>query len=139
MVSSQCLQGASVNISTATFPPTEDLLFVAPQSNVQSVIVPEMRFNCYGYVTSWSALTVVDSTANFLSFLEYWITFTLWRPNVNKGFDLVGTSLVSFKNLQVDPIDNSAGLAPPRFSYFRFANRRSNAGNLSFQPGDMIG
>ena len=111
MVSSQCLQRASV-ISTASFPPTENLLFVTPQSNIQYVIVLEMRFNCYGYVTSWSALTVVDGTANFLSFLDYWITFTLWRPHINKGYDLVGTSLVSIEKLQVDPIDNSAGLAP---------------------------
>ena len=140
MVSSQCLQGASVNVSTETFPPTEDLLFVAPQSRLQHVIVPEMRFNCYGYVTSWSALTVVDSTANFLSLLDYFITFTLWRPNENIGYDLVGTSLVSFENLQVDPIDNSTGLAPQRYSYFRFVSKPSNAGgNLSFQPGDVIG
>ena len=140
MVSSQCLQGASLNVSTETFPPTEDLLFVAPQRNLQYVIVPEMRFNCYGYVTSWSALTVVDGTANFLSFLDYWITFTLWRLNENKGYDLVGTSLMSFENLQVDPIDNSTGLAPQRYSYFRFESKPSNAGgNLSFQPGDVIG
>ena len=138
IVSSQCLQGASLNVSTETFPLTEDLLFVAPQRILQYVIVPDMRFNCYGYVTSWSALTVVDSTANFLSFVDYWITFTIWRPNPNKGYDLVGTSLVSFENLQVDPIDNSTGLAPQRYSYFRFVNRQP-IGNLSFQPGDVIG
>ena len=138
MVTSQCLQGANLNVSTETFPPTEDLLFVAPQSRLQQVIVPEMRFNCYGYVTSWSALTVVDNTTNLLSLLDYWITFTLWRPNANKGYDLVGTSLVSFDNLQMDPIDNSTGLVPQRYSYFRFVNREPT-GNLSFQPRDVIG
>ena len=135
---SQCLQGASLNVSTETFPLTEDLLFVAPKRSLQYVIVPEMRFNCYGNVTSWSALTVVDSTANFLSILDYWITFTLWRPNANKGYNLVGISFVSFENLQVDPIDNFSGLAPQRYSYFRFMNREP-FGNLSFQPGDVIG
>ena len=139
MVSSQCLQGASLNVSTETFPLTEDLLFVAPKRSLQYVIVPEMRFHCYGNVISWSALTVVDSTANFLSILDYWITFTLWRPNANKGYDLVGTSLVSFENLQVDPIDNFSGLAPQRLSYFRFVKRVPASSNLSFQPGDVIG
>ena len=139
LVSSQCLQGASLNVSTETFPPTEDLLFVAPKRNLQYVIVPEMTFNCYGYVTSWSALTVVDSTANFVSILDYFITFTLWRPNANKGYDLVGTSLVSFENLQVDPIDSFSGLAPQQLSYFQFVKRVPASSNLSFQPGDVIG
>ena len=50
----------------------------------------------------------------------------------------MSTSFVSFENLQVDPIDNSTGLAPQRYSYFRFVNRQP-IGNLSFQPGDVIG
>ena len=139
MVTSQCLQGSDVNISTATFPATEDLLFVEPQNKLQYVIVPEMKFSCYGNITSWSALTVVDSTANFLSILDYWITFTLWRPRPgNTGYDLVGTNLVAFENLQVDPVDNSTGLAPQRFSYFTFVNKEPTS-TISFQPGDVVG
>ena len=70
MVPSQCLQGANLDVHTETFTPTEDLLVVPPQRNLQYVIVPEVRFNCYGLVTSWSALTVVDSTANLLALLD---------------------------------------------------------------------
>ena len=140
VVTSQCLQGSDVNISTATFPATEDLLYVAPQQSLQYVIVPEMKFSCYGNITSWSALTVVDSTDSFLSNLDYWITFTLWRPRPgNTGYDLVGTNLVSFENLQVDPIDNSTGLAPLRYSYFRFMGRVPARTTISFQPGDVVG
>jgi len=75
MVASQCLQGSVVNVSSADFPATEDLLYVAPQRNLQYVIVPEMKFNCYGNITAWSALTLVDSTGNLLSVLDYVITF----------------------------------------------------------------
>ena len=140
MVTSQCLQGSDVNISAASVPATEDLLYVAPQKSLQYAIVPEMKFNCYGNITSWSALTVVDSAGNFPSLLDYWLTFTLWRPRPgNTGYDLVGTNLVAFENLQVDPIDNSTGLAPQRFSYFRFVNRVPASTTISFQPGDVVG
>ena len=139
MVMSKCLQGSDADISTANFPATEDLLFVEPQKKLQYVIVPEMKFNCYGNITSWSAFTVVDSTENLHSTLTYWLTFTLWRPRPgNTGYDLVGTNLVSFENLQVDPVDNSTGLAPQRFSYFRFVNKEPTS-TISFQPGDVVG
>ena len=100
------------------------------------MMVPEMTFNFYGYVSSWSALTVAEGRG-FLSFFQVLIiglhSLYIWRPNANKNYDLLGTRLVPFQNLQVDPIDNSIGLAPPFCSYFRFVNRLSNAGNLSFQ------
>ncbi len=139
----QCLEGNTLD--TSSTPDTEDLMYLTPQVQLQHVIAPQLRFNCYGYITSWSARTVVDNNPSFLTQLSYQITFTLWRPR-NDGsqgnYDLVGRNDLTFELSEdkLTPIDNSSGLVPDRYYYFTFQNKAPLENqNLSFQPGDVVG
>lgn len=143
-MAAQCLQGASPDTQATVPPATEDLRYLAPDQHLQSVIVPALHFNCHGYITSWSALTVIDSNPTFLQLLTYTITFTLWRPREEGSYDLVGVNDLTFEMNELvsgsTPIDNSSGLVPERYVYFSFQNKRPIENrNLSFQPGDVVG
>ena len=143
-MAAQCLHGASPDTQTTVPLATEDLLYLAPAQHLQSVIVPALDFNCHGYITSWSALTVIDSNPTFIALLTYQITLTLWRPREEGSYDLVGVNDLIFRETElrsgITPIDNSSGLVPERYVYFSFQNKRPIENrNLSFQPGDVVG
>lgn len=143
-VMSQCLTGSRLDASTAGVPATQELGFVAPLTSQQYVIVPEMAFQCYGYITSWSALTLINNKESFLLNLNYQITFTLWRPRGDGSYDLAGVNDLTFgmKDFMnaITSIDNSTGRAPENSSYFHFQNKQPIINsNISFQPGDVIG
>ena len=78
MVSSHYWQEASLNVSTENFPPTEDLLFVLPKRNLQYVIVPEMRFNCYSDVVTSSAIEIQTHQCKLQWQLDCCTQFVHW-------------------------------------------------------------
>ena len=98
------------------------------------VIVPEMRFECHGYITGWSALTQLDSTEAVLDNLNHDITFQLWRPSARGSgiYEIVWSKTLGFIS---DTL--RAGLFTE--NGIQFFNFTSNDERLYFQPGDVIG
>ncbi len=82
-------------------PNTETVRFLQSSSTSQEgrqVIVPKMRLDCSGYITNWSAHTLILTEPNFLDSLTHTITFQVWRPdsrNTN-SYSLVGSNELRF-------------------------------------------
>lgn len=45
------------------------------------VVIPQLKFDCHGSVTSWHALTHFSTADTALDVLFHDITFQLWRPS----------------------------------------------------------
>lgn len=138
---SQCITNNNVNIS-AKPPTTEMLEYFAAGKQLQQVIIPEMRFNCHGKITSWSALTIVNKDPSFLELLSHQLTFTVWRPREGNNYDLVGQNVVLSEGDElihgITQINNSSGLIHSDIGYFRF-DMKKPAEQIAFQPGDVVG
>ena len=101
------------------------------------VIVPDMRFDCHGYISGWSALTQFDSNDAAINHLIHDITFQLWRPSPSddrvysfvgsQNFDFIGASL------------RSGLIVVNGTQFFRFTSAESEDEMLYFQPGDVVG
>ena len=133
-----------------TFPPQEQFLpnenvtYLTPdttQSVGYLVIVPQMRFDCHGYVTGWSALTRLCSSDPAIDYLKHGITFQLWRPSTRDSgsYTFVGSNSLGFIGRGL-----RAGLTVvngTQFFKFTSAQPSGNQGGmrLAFQPGDVIG
>ena len=105
------------------------------------VIVPEMRFNCYGNITGWSALVQFRSNDVAITVLHHDITFQLWRPSSreNRVYSFVGSQTVSFvaNNLR----ENLIVVNGIQYLNFTSAQPRDTAPGdmLLVQPGDVVG
>ena len=102
------------------------------------VIVPQMRFNCNGTVTGWSAITQFESNQAAIDNLYHDITFQLWRPSARDSgiYTFVGSQTVAFvsESLQENLI------VVNDTQYLNFTSARPFGENrLTFQPGDVVG
>ena len=120
-----------------------DFDYIAPDSTDgvgYLVIVPQMRFDCHGYVSGWSAHTYLDSDDSAIDILNHDITFQLWRPSAedNSIYSFIGSQKLVFigESLRngLTIIDNGR-----RFFNFTSAQPRNEDLQLHFQPGDIIG
>ena len=102
------------------------------------VLVPEMRFNCHGYITGWSALVQLDSNDDAITYLHHDITFQLWRPSSRDSdvFSFVGSQTIA---LVGDSIRRGL-VVVNGIQYLNFTSATHDPGErLVFQPGDVIG
>ena len=103
------------------------------------VIVPEMRFNCHGYITGWSALLSFEFSESAFNNFEHDITFQLWRPSPRDSgiFTFVGSSNIRFfPTVLPDGVTFIDGSS----NYFNLTSVTPSRGqNLRFQPGDVMG
>ena len=103
------------------------------------VIVPDMRFDCHGYISGWSALTWLNSNNVAIDNLNHVITFQLWRPSPSDGrvYTFVGSQRLDFIGASL-----RAGLTVVNGTqFFRFTSdsAESDDERLYFQPGDVVG
>ena len=118
----------------------EGVEYIRPQTNRSVgylVIVPEMRFNCHGYITGWSALTQLNSTERTINNLIHDITFQLWRPSARSSgtYDFIGSQTLEFGAMMLrDGLKTVNGK-----QFFNFTSVGLNEEQLYFQPGDVIG
>ena len=99
------------------------------------VILPGFKFNCYGYVTNWSALVVFENTT---SSAAHEIHFQIWRPNVTGRYMLAGFHRLAVISPQSNSVSTNGGLL-----FYNITNRVENIRGgdkpLYFQPGDILG
>ena len=104
------------------------------------VIVPEMSFTCYGYITGWSAVTQLSDTVvnnQSLDNLVRDITFQLWRPtDKDSVYSFVGSNVLNF----IGPSLRSVLTVVNDTHYLNFSDVAPSGDDmLVFQPGDVIG
>ena len=129
------------------FPPINQFLlednihYLMPDSTQEVgylVIVPEMRFNCYGNITGWSALVQFELA---ITHLYHDINFQIWRPSSRENgvFSFVGSQTISF----VDEILRENLIVVNGIQYLNFTSaqpRDTASGDmLLVQPGDIVG
>ena len=118
----------------------EDIDYLVPDAT-HSVghlaIVPEMRFDCHGYITGLNALTQLDSSDAVIQHLNHDITFQLWRPSANDSgvYELVWSKVLDFIGDTIrDGLVTENGI-----QFFNFTSILPNDEQFYFQPGDVIG
>ena len=105
----------------------------------RQVIAPEMRFNCHGYVTNWTAHTLVLTSVNYVELLTHTITFQVWRPNAaGHSYTLVGSNQLNFAG---EELSNGITLIPgvTNMAYFRLSQEVPMSERIHVVPGDSIG
>ena len=133
--------------SHEAFPSTEQFLledcntnYLVPNANARVghlVIVPEMKFNCNGTITGWSALAQFSSNEGAINQLFHDITFQLWRPSAEDSsiYTFIGSQMVKF--VAQDIRDNLVIVNDTQ--YLNFTSPPSSGEMLTFQPGDVVG
>lgn len=103
----------------------------------KQVIVPQMMFDCHGYVTNWTAHTLI--LTRFIRHLPHTITFQVWRPHPNgRSYSLVGSNTLKFAGTALrDGITSIPGT--PDMGYFSFNERMEQGDQIHFVPGDVVG
>ena len=145
---SECLRNL-LDIGNVSPPETSQLRYFEPISNktlerpLRQVLVPQLKFTCHGVITSYSALTVVRAIQSFLDFLQFEITFVVWRPRALGIYDLVGYNRLLFSSAKLRNgllvIDNSTGSVAENDAYFKFTEEQAPDEPVLFQPGDVLG
>ena len=109
----------------------------ATQSVGYLVIVPQMRFDCHGYITGWSALTQFSSEDVVIDTLNHDITFQLWRPSTeNSGiYTFVGSNNLDF----ISGVLRAGLTVFNGTQFFNFTASLDQGEILAFQPGDVVG
>ena len=119
-------------------PDPEDADYLQSEQGTQ-VIVPEMRFDCVGSVTAWSAHTLVLTLENFVEFLTHTITFQVWRPDESgASYTNIGSNKLTF---QGTALSNNVTYIPDRnnSAFFSFHQPIPPAEQIHFLPGDVVG
>ena len=103
------------------------------------VIVPEMKFNCHGYITDWSALVQFASSEDAINHLRHDIAFQIWRPSTRDSgiYTFVGSQVIDF--VAGGLRDNQVAVDGIQYINFTSAQPREPGERLVFQPGDVVG
>ena len=78
----------------------QDYLLVANTSSEfgYQVLIPGIRFNCHGFIQSWSALTVLNNfQATALFYLAHHLYFQLGRPTEKGRYKLIDDDHLVFE------------------------------------------
>jgi hypothetical protein len=104
-------------------------------------LLPGLKFNCYGKLTSWSALVVYRYRPG--SGALYQVTFQVWRPNGSGRYRLVGFDKLSSSTSPINSTHENEELA---YYYLSNATEQRDGNQTSennkplyFKPGDIIG
>lgn len=116
------------------------------------IIVPEMRFSCYGTITAWSGLISVEADLTNSRQIPEGLQLHLqvWRPLLDNTFDLVGSDLLVFNSEELSEVSSLNSSAHHNIThreryYYEFSEKEGNStsgkgsGGISFQQGDVIG
>ncbi len=134
---SRCYRGTT-DIQDYPLPSPDDARYLQSDQGKQ-VIVPEMRFDCVGSVTRWSAHTLVLTLENFLEILTHTITFQVWRPSEDgQSYTLVGSNELRFSGTA---LINNITQIPDRntTAFFSFEQSIPEQEQIYFLPGDVVG
>ena len=119
----------------------EDIDYQLPSRTVSVgylVIVPQLKFDCHGSITSWHALTYFNTQDAALDVLFHDITFQLWRPSAedNRVYSFVGSSMARFIS---DQIRAGRTILEDGTQFFNLTSTPPAQERLQFQPGDVVG
>ena len=118
-----------------------EVQYVSPndESNLsQQIIFPGIQFDCTGYITAWSALTVLDIRFIQPHTLLHQIHFQVWRPNVARtSYSLVGSNQLTFDYDELRNVFQTDNSTPTAF--FNFTNKTIGMDQIYFQPKDVVG
>lgn len=105
----------------------------------QQVIVPQLRFSCLGYVSSWSAHALVLTRPNFIESLTHVMLLQVWRPSQgNESYTRVGYNVLRFQGATLrDGITPDPGTNDTAF--FSFTQQVPPDQQILVQPGDVVG
>lgn len=105
----------------------------------QQAIVPQLRFSCLGYVSSWSAHALVLTRPNFVGSLTHVMLLQVWRPSQgNESYTRVGFNVLQFQGatlrngITLDPRTNDT-------AFFSFTQQVPPDQQILVQPGDVVG
>lgn len=137
-VSEECLDG-SLDIKVQRPPVPKLQHFVTPGAEDQHFIAPQLAITCYGRISSWSALTVIQKPHENYT---HRLTFAVWRPRKGGQYNLIGQNHLSFPASEMKKgifsMDNTSGSLPSNIAYFQFTDKVPLA-TISVQPGDVLG
>ena len=102
------------------------------------VIVPQLKFDCHGTITSWHALTNFNTVDAALDVLRHDITFQLWRPSAkdNRLYSFVGSNIARFFG---NDIRTGRTILEDGTQFSNLTSTPPAQERLQFQPGDVIG
>ena len=142
---SQCVSGVGEHTNF----PQNRAEFLKPNVSIgYQVIIPQFRFNCFGKIRDWSALTVYKMTT--MHSPNRRVYFQVWRPTGLGRYELVGYDKIHVTHRHLTSSFNGAspreGL---RFYNICSAVEKREENNtegefednnpLYFQPGDIVG
>ena len=111
----------------------EGLQFVAGSRLGHQVIIPSMKFTCYGYATNWSAISVLD--VRFRS-VSHHIHFQIWRQVAKRRYRRVGSDHLVFSEMN----DVTRSSTDSNIGFFEFREKVGEGeSRIYFQPGDVLG
>ena len=101
-------------------------------------IVPQLKFDCHGSITSWHALTTFNTEDAALDVLFHDITFQLWRPSAedHRVYSFVGSNAARFIG---NVIRAGRTIWEDGTQFFNLTSAPPAQERLQFQPGDVIG
>ena len=101
------------------------------------VILPGLRFNCNGSITSWSALVVSENFT--FSQSNFQVTFQVWRPTGSGRYNLVGYDEIHPHAITLR--SNTTPYPHPHNKTLVYINLTSSEDkrSLYFQSGDIVG
>ena len=109
------------------------------------VLLPGMKFNCYGNLTSWSALVIVNNSS---SGAIYQTVFQIWRPTGSGRYKLVGYDEIIVQKIDAtELITSHENINLPYYHMLNAEEDRDDDVTLSkeenkplyFKPGDIMG
>ena len=132
--SSECITGL---LSTEDFQSVPEVRYLERLSS-REILVPQMKFNCHGFITRWHAQLVHDISFS----LGHIIFFHVWRPSNNSDgrFSIVGSNIFDTEpqnsNTRLPMVNSTVG-------YFSFSKTPAESvfvnDQIFFQPGDILG
>ena len=132
----------SVGIEEAGFSDSGARFFDVYDTNRETgyqVLLPDLKFDCHGYISNWSALTVLDSRV--IAIVTSFTELQLWRPTVDDPdvYTLVDSKTNMFPGPPSNPRNQPDDASSPvkLYTFEEFAG--SNDTRLYFQPSDIVG
>lgn len=122
----------------------EQLNFIKPNdlSSVgHQLLFPSQKFNCFGYVVSWSAYAISNIQLISPHFLTHTIIFQIWRRIDSERdivYRLIGSDVLRFNSMELRILSPDPN--PGEVVYVGFYNKTGKSTEpLYFEPGDIVG
>lgn len=123
----QCTSGM---LSAGDFQTVTEIHYLETFSS-QQILVPQMKFNCHGYITKWHA-QLINNVSSPLG--HAMMHFHVWRPSTysNGLYSLVGSNA-----FEIGPQNSTTRIQNSMMEYFSFSKQPNR--QIFFQPGDILG